>query len=405
MDYNKTFEKFKKVLGSEAFYKSVNGRKIIIWGACEAGDIAADVLMEVFGERYTDIVCGFVDNNLKSHGTVRKKVQVFPTKHIKNRNDEFYVVVPIRYYEEVVTELDDLKYQRDFDYVYFVYRKFSTVIVQSNGGYEDTRGNSIIGEFCGKIIFNGFGAKVCVGQNVHIGENTEFVLNDDAELVIEEGVHIGDDCQFICESGSLIKIGRCSVLSKEAYAFVQANAKLIFGEKDEIGSRSHFTCTNDSYTEIGNYVKFLKSGLNVTNLGEIVIGNGNIFMNDFNIQAVKNSSIKIGSDCIISWNVKILSGNSHSIFDLKNKKKYINENRKQVIEIGNHVWLGMDVSILSGTELKKGSIVGAGSVVTGRKFPSNCIVAGNPAKIIKKDVDWDINDTMTFEEFEKINNL
>lgn len=46
-------------------------------------------------------------------------------------------------------------------------------------------------------------------------------------------------------------------------------------------------------------------------------------------------------------------------------------------------WIGINVSILAGTEIGKNSVVGANSVVKG-KFPDYCVIAGNPACIVKR---------------------
>ena len=53
------------------------------------------------------------------------------------------------------------------------------------------------------------------------------------------------------------------------------------------------------------------------------------------------------------------------------------------IIIGNNVWIGANVTILKGVKVGDNSIIGAGSVVV-KNIPKNCIVAGNPAKIIKE---------------------
>ena len=53
------------------------------------------------------------------------------------------------------------------------------------------------------------------------------------------------------------------------------------------------------------------------------------------------------------------------------------------VVIGNDVWTGIGVTILSGVEIGDGCIIGARSVVT-QSIPPYCIAAGNPAKVIKK---------------------
>lgn len=52
------------------------------------------------------------------------------------------------------------------------------------------------------------------------------------------------------------------------------------------------------------------------------------------------------------------------------------------INIGNNVWIGAGAIVLPGVTISDNSIIGAGSVVT-KDVPRNCVVAGNPAKIIK----------------------
>lgn len=52
------------------------------------------------------------------------------------------------------------------------------------------------------------------------------------------------------------------------------------------------------------------------------------------------------------------------------------------IMIGNDVWIGRGVSVLKGTKINDGAIVGANAVVT-TDVPPNAVVAGVPARLIR----------------------
>ena len=56
------------------------------------------------------------------------------------------------------------------------------------------------------------------------------------------------------------------------------------------------------------------------------------------------------------------------------------------IIIGENCWIGTNVRICKGVTIGDNSVVAACSVVT-KDVPANCIVAGNPAKIVKTDID------------------
>jgi acetyltransferase-like isoleucine patch superfamily enzyme len=90
-----------------------------------------------------------------------------------------------------------------------------------------------------------------------------------------------------------------------------------------------------------------------------------------------NAKIIIGKGTKIAPNVGIITTN-HNFEDLE--KPGIGKN----IIIGDRCWIGMNSVILPGVQLGNHTIVGAGSVVT-KSFPDgNCIIAGDPAKFIRK---------------------
>ncbi len=83
----------------------------------------------------------------------------------------------------------------------------------------------------------------------------------------------------------------------------------------------------------------------------------------------------IGDYTQIAQNVGIISSN-HDVYD--NSKHHHEE-----VRIGNYCWLGMNSVVLPGVSLGDFTIVGAGSVVT-KSFPEGyCVIAGNPAKVIR----------------------
>ena len=55
------------------------------------------------------------------------------------------------------------------------------------------------------------------------------------------------------------------------------------------------------------------------------------------------------------------------------------------VRIGTGIWLGTHVVILPGTVLGRNVVVGAGAVVRGI-FPDHCVIAGVPARIVRRYV-------------------
>ena len=90
-----------------------------------------------------------------------------------------------------------------------------------------------------------------------------------------------------------------------------------------------------------------------------------------------NAEIHIGKGSYIAPNVGLITQN-HNKYNLDE-----HDEAKPII-IGDSSWIGMNSVILPGTKLGKHSIVATGSVVKGDFSEGYCIIAGNPAKIVKK---------------------
>lgn len=116
-----------------------------------------------------------------------------------------------------------------------------------------------------------------------------------------------------------------------------------------------------------------------TKEANIKIGN-NVGISGATIYARKG--ITIGDNTLIGGNSKILDNDFHPIEVEARKIDDKNMIRSKEIIIGDNCFIGCDSIILKGTQIGNGSVVGAGSVVSGN-FPEDVVIAGNPAKIIK----------------------
>ena len=79
--------------------------------------------------------------------------------------------------------------------------------------------------------------------------------------------------------------------------------------------------------------------------------------------------------------------------DDKSNKKFWDKFVKGNTVIGNDVWIGQNAVILPGVNIEDGAIIGANSIV-GTKVVPYTIVAGNPAKVIRKRFDEELIDLM-----------
>lgn len=98
------------------------------------------------------------------------------------------------------------------------------------------------------------------------------------------------------------------------------------------------------------------------------------------------SGVKIGNDCMLSRHIMINSAQHHGVVDLSRPRPKMIEKRP-VIEIGDHVWLGQHCAVMGNATIGAGSILGAFAVTAG-KLPANVIAAGNPAVIKSRDRTW-----------------
>lgn len=71
-------------------------------------------------------------------------------------------------------------------------------------------------------------------------------------------------------------------------------------------------------------------------------------------------------------------------------------NHARSIKIGNNVWCGYGVSILKNVHVADNCIIGCHSVVAKSFDTPYCAIAGNPAKVVKTNVEWEIDQNEDF---------
>lgn len=175
-----------------------------------------------------------------------------------------------------------------------------------------------------------------------------------------------------------VEYGKNLLLKGMPVIFNKGGAKLKIG--DNVTVKSSF---------LSNLVGLYSRTIIVTRAPGAVIEIGdNVGISGATIYARKG--IYIGKNTCVGGNCKILDNDFHPI-NMEDRINLLNDVHggdsdlipSREIHIGKNCFLGCNSIILKGTVLGDGCVVGAGAVVSG-KFEDNCVIAGNPARVIKK---------------------
>ncbi|MDE5629140.1 MAG: acyltransferase [Muribaculaceae bacterium] len=176
------------------------------------------------------------------------------------------------------------------------------------------------------------------------------------------------------------KSKRATIIGDNVYFHRKSRISLIEG-----ASRSNITIDSNSR---------LFGTLSCCSKGTIKIGRYSQVGQNSCIRSV--NEVVIGSYTAIADNVVVCDNNNHPVNPLdrhimrqtpsgSKERSWTNSDNAPII-IGDDCWIGQYSRICKGVTIGNGSVVAANSVVT-KSVPENCIVAGNPAKIVKTDID------------------
>ncbi len=178
-----------------------------------------------------------------------------------------------------------------------------------------------------------------------------------------------------------------SILSSVGIDISGRENEVVFGDGSKITGLDVYIRGNNNKIKIGEKCRFVKGGsLWIEDNGcEIDVGDLTSFISAHLAVTESGSKISIGRDCMFAYDIDVRTGDSHSIIDVDSGKRI---NHAADVRIGNHVWVASHVMILKGVNILDDCIIGAGSVVARSVDQKNVIYAGNPARVVKKNISW-----------------
>lgn len=179
--------------------------------------------------------------------------------------------------------------------------------------------------------------------------------------------------------------------------FTGLNGSVKMHETIKVSGKLSIICGDNSSVSIGPHNIFEKFVIHASNTNcKIEIGERNNLRNAMLFaNGEPGLTIKIGNDCLFSTNIVFRASDGHTIFDLTTRE--VINRPVHGISIGNHVWIGQNVTILKNVSIPDDCIIGIGSIVSSKVFLKNSIIAGIPAKIIKTNVSWDRKSISSFD--------
>jgi acetyltransferase-like isoleucine patch superfamily enzyme len=152
------------------------------------------------------------------------------------------------------------------------------------------------------------------------------------------------------ELGSLCELG---------IHLAESHSKLKIGRG--VGGKWLFRLFREPYVEIGDHA--------TSNGADVFVDDG---------------ELRVGEDCMFA-NVFIHAGDNHAVFDLASGERL--NVRRASVRFEPHVWAASRAAILGDAVIGAGSVIAADATVKG-DVPRCVLVAGNPARPIKRGISW-----------------
>lgn len=169
--------------------------------------------------------------------------------------------------------------------------------------------------------------------------------------------------------------------------FTGQNNRMIVASDAKLGRLSvMFDCDNGELSLGGNTgAPAFSAGIRIGQDSTVSIGKNVSTTATCTISATEGTTVSIGDDVMFASENQVRADDGHAIYDVRSGNRV---NVSKSIRIGNHVWLAWGATILGGVSVGDGTVLSYGAIVT-KNIPNNCIAAGVPARVVRRNIAWE----------------
>lgn len=166
-----------------------------------------------------------------------------------------------------------------------------------------------------------------------------------------------------------------------------SNNTLVVAPDARIGRLTvDFDCENGFLSIGGNTgVPAFSASIRVGQDSKVEIGKNVSTTSGCVISATEGTTVIVGDDVMFASQNQVRADDGHAIYDVRSGKRV---NVSKSIRIGNHVWLAWGATILGGVSVGDGTVLSYGAIVT-KNLPNNCVAAGVPARVVRRNIAWE----------------
>lgn len=178
---------------------------------------------------------------------------------------------------------------------------------------------------------------------------------------------------------SKIVAGREDYLKLNKKSIIDLSGRLILGANryGRNGRSSILIMKENTILDVrGNFNFMYGADIILFPNSRLTLGDNSFINSDCKVRC--HANISIGNNCSISHDFTIMDSDVHYLDG---------DNHTAPVTIGDNVWIGTRVTVLSGVHIGDNAVIAAGALVN-NDVPSGCLVGGIPARIIKENIVW-----------------